>query len=83
MMAVTYMAICIFDFIAGPVFFNVLQYVAQVPIAMWKPLTLEGSGLFHVAMGAILGVTAWTRGKEKIIELEQIPRQTENQRAGN
>jgi hypothetical protein len=36
---------------------------------MWKPLTLEGSGLFHVAMGAVLGVTAWTRGQEKITEI--------------
>jgi hypothetical protein len=32
----------------------------------WKPVTLEGAGLFHVAFGAILGVSAWTRGTERI-----------------
>ena len=71
LMAITYMAICIFDFIAGPIFFNVLQVYAASPIVMWAPLTLGGGGLFHIAMGAVLGVTAWTRGQEKIIEIEQ------------
>lgn len=32
----------------------------------WSPLTLQGAGLFHLAMGAILGVTAWSRGQEKM-----------------
>lgn len=32
----------------------------------WEPVTLMGSGLFHVAFGAILGAAAWTRGTEKI-----------------
>lgn len=31
----------------------------------WKPITLEGGALFHLAFGAILGVSAWTRGTEK------------------
>lgn len=31
----------------------------------WQPLTLQGSGLIHVAFGAILGVVAWkNKGKE-------------------
>lgn len=32
----------------------------------WQPLTLQQSGLFHMAFGAILGVAAWTRGQEKV-----------------
>jgi len=32
---------------------------------VWKPVTLDGSGLFHMSFGAILGLTAWTRGQEK------------------
>ena len=32
----------------------------------WAPLTLVGGGLFHLAFGAILGVAAWGRGKEKL-----------------
>lgn len=31
----------------------------------WKSLSLENGGLIHMAFGAILGVTAWTRGSEK------------------
>ncbi len=35
----------------------------------WQPLTLQGSGLFHISFGAILGVAAWTRGKEIIADM--------------
>lgn len=31
----------------------------------WDPLTLRENGFFHIAMMAILGVAAWTRGREK------------------
>jgi hypothetical protein len=37
----------------------------------WRPLTLEGGGLFHLAFGAILGVSAWTRGTEKTAAIQQ------------
>jgi hypothetical protein len=30
------------------------------------PITLQGGGLFHVAMGAVLGVTAYGRTQEKL-----------------
>lgn len=38
----------------------------------WVPLTMQGSGLFHVAFGAILGVAAWTRGNAAIEQIKQI-----------
>lgn len=66
-MAWTYMAINIFDFIIGPIFYNVLQYLdAATQIQMWQAITLQGGGLIHVAFGAVLGISAWTRGSEKI-----------------
>lgn len=37
----------------------------------WVPLTMQGSGLFHVAFGAILGVAAWTRGNAQIEQIRQ------------
>lgn len=46
----------------------------------WQPLTLQGSGLFHVAFGAILGVAAWTRGNAQI---EQIRQSGESDRSPN
>jgi hypothetical protein len=27
---------------------------------------MDGAGMFHVAMGAVVGVTAWQRSQEKI-----------------
>lgn len=66
MMGWMYMATCITDFIIFPVLWSILQAYNQQPITQWDPLTLKGAGLFHMAMGAILGVTAWSRGQEKI-----------------
>lgn len=66
-MAWTYMGICILDFAVFPFLWSILQayYGGQV-VDQWDPLTLKGAGLFHMAMGAVLGVTAWSRGQEKI-----------------
>lgn len=41
-----------------------LQAVVQLTKrTSWEPLTLNESGMFHIAFGAILGVAAWTRGR--------------------
>lgn len=64
--AVTYMVICICDFIVFPVLWNLFQAHLNGTITMWKPITLEGAGMFHMSYGAILGVAAYTRGREKI-----------------
>jgi hypothetical protein len=67
MMGWCYMITCITDFIIFPVLWSIMQAYNQGHVSnQWNPLTLQGAGLFHVAMGAILGVTAWSRGQEKI-----------------
>lgn len=70
MMAIMYMMVCIFDFIVFPIMFTVVQFwevsAANDAFRQWNPITLLGGGLFHVAMGAVLGVSAWSRGQEKI-----------------
>ena len=67
MMGWTYMATCIFDFILGPILYNYLQYLNPgQAVGMWTPLTLQGGGMYHIAMGAILGISAWSRGQEKM-----------------
>lgn len=66
-MAWMYMAVCIFDFVIFPVLWSFMQISFNGKIdSQWNPLTLMGAGLFHMAMGAVLGVTAWSRGQEKI-----------------
>lgn len=70
MMAMTYMATIIFDFILGPILYNLLQYYNPgQAVGMWVPLTLQGGGLYHLAMGAVLGISAWTRGQEKVASI--------------
>jgi hypothetical protein len=31
----------------------------------WHPITLEGGALFHLSFGAIIGISAFSRGQEK------------------
>lgn len=70
LMAVVYMMIIICDFIFFPIFWSLIQaYGAGIISLQWSPLTLLSGGVFHAAMGAVLGVAAWTRGQEKIERL--------------
>lgn len=70
MMAIMYMTVCVFDFIIFPIMFTVVQFweveAVNDAFRQWQPLTLIGAGLFHMAMGAVLGVTAWGRTQEKL-----------------
>ena len=65
-----YMMVCVFDFILFPILWAVVQFwetsMANDAFRQWQPLTLQGAGLFHMAMGAVLGIAAYSRGKEKI-----------------
>ena len=61
-----YMMICLADMIIFPVCWSLLQAVTHSPITQWNPLTLQGAGLFHIAMGAVLGISAFGRTQEKL-----------------
>lgn len=73
MMAMMYMAVCVADFIVFPIMFTIVQFwevqAVNDAFRQWNPLTLQGAGLFHMAMGAVLGVTAWSRGQEKMASM--------------
>jgi hypothetical protein len=72
MMAISYMAICLFDFMVGPILYNVLQYMNPGQhLEMWQAVTLQGGGLYHLSMGAIIGITAFGRTKEKMAETKE------------
>ena len=70
MMAMMYMTCCLFDFALFPIMFTVVQFwevqAANDAFRQWVPITLQGGGLFHVAMGAVLGVSAYGRTQEKV-----------------
>jgi hypothetical protein len=68
MMGWMYMTVCIFDFIIFPILWSLIQSMSlHGSVTMqWQPLTLQGAGLFHMAMGAVLGVAAYGRTQEKL-----------------
>lgn len=70
MMAIMYMGVCAFDFIFAPILFTVVQFwevqAANDAFRQWQPLTLQATGFFHIAMGAVLGISAYGRTQEKI-----------------
>ena len=62
-----YMLTCLCDFVVFPVMWSILQAVVHGNVtSQWQPLTLQGAGLYHLAMGAVLGIAAYGRTKEKI-----------------
>ncbi len=67
MMGWLYMAVCAFDFVLFPILWSLLQAIMHHPqMTQWQPLTLQGAGLFHIAMGAVLGIAALGRTQEKL-----------------
>lgn len=61
-----YMLICLLDMAVFPIAWSLLQAMTHQSITQWNPLTLQGAGLFHIAMGTVLGITAFGRTQEKI-----------------
>ena len=67
MMGWMYMIVCMCDFVVFPVLWSLLHAVLHTAnMAQWNPLTLQGAGLFHIAMGAVLGIAAFGRTQEKL-----------------
>jgi hypothetical protein len=66
MMGWMYMLVCTMDMVVFPVLWSLLQTFTHSPITQWNPLTLQGAGLFHIAMGAVLGIAAFGRTQEKL-----------------
>lgn len=70
MMAMMYMICCLCDFALFPIMFTIVQFwevqAANDAFRQWVPITLQGGGLFHVAMGGVLGVSAYGRTQEKV-----------------
>lgn len=65
-----YMIVCISDFVIFPALWSIVQAVHGGQVSdQWDPMTLQGAGLFHLSMGAILGITAYGRTQEKINEV--------------
>ena len=62
-----YMLVCTMDFVVFPILWSLVQTLGDGKVeSQWMPITLQGAGLFHMAMGAILGIAAYGRTQEKM-----------------
>lgn len=67
MMGWMYMCVCSFDFVVAPILWSLAQSLFHGAVnVQWQPLTLQGAGLFHISMGAVLGIAAYGRTQEKL-----------------
>jgi hypothetical protein len=67
MMGWMYMCVCLFDFVFAPILWSLTQSLFHGAVnVQWQPLTLQGAGLFHISMGAVLGIAAYGRTQEKL-----------------
>jgi hypothetical protein len=67
MMGWMYMLVCTTDFVLFPILWSLIQAMAGGQVhSQWQPITLQGAGLFHIAMGAVLGIAAFGRTQEKL-----------------
>jgi len=74
MMGWMYMLVCTMDFIVFPILWSLIQAAHGGRVeTQWMPITLQGAGLFHMAMGAIIGVAAFGRTQEKLAGVSTAP----------
>ena len=65
-----YCVVCLFDFTIMPIFFNLLQYYNPGQnISEYTAITLQGSGLFHISMGAVIGIGSHGKSKERVADI--------------
>jgi Holin of 3TMs, for gene-transfer release len=70
MMGWLYMIICLMDFVIFPLAAMIMPVIYKgfgynLNYTAWQSLTLQNGGIIHLAFGAILGVSALSRGWEK------------------
>ena len=80
-----YLGICVFDFVLGPFFYAWFAWYTKdfAKFGEWQPLTLNGGGVFHISMGAILGVSSWSRGQENLEKYKIYENELNNNHANN
>lgn len=66
MVAFLYLAICAFDFILAPILLGIYSIHTNSALIIWTPISVQNGGIIHASFGAILGVYAHGRTKEKM-----------------
>ena len=66
LIAWVYAIIVLFDFMIAPIMLGVYCAAFRQPYIEWHSLTIQGGGMFHIAMGAVIGVSSYSHSQEKI-----------------
>ena len=66
LIAWVYAIIVLFDFMIAPIMLGVYCAAFRQPYIEWHSLTIQGGGMFHIAMGAVIGVSSYGHSQEKI-----------------
>ena len=74
-MAWMYLFVCSFDFVIAPILWAMVNMITHSANVQWDPLTLRGAGLFHISMGAIIGIATHGRTQEKLANADLDPKQ--------
>jgi len=64
--AMTYIFICIFDFVLAPVLMGFLSLYTGHALIAWVPLTIQGGSIFHISFGSFIGSYGYSHGKENM-----------------
>lgn len=70
---ITYIVVCIFDFVLAPILTAIYFGYTKTPYIPWVPLTTMGGGMFHISFGAILGVSSYMRGLSQVEAIRNLP----------
>ena len=68
-MAWQYLVVCLFDFMLAPILTAMYYKWAGGTYVPWVPITLKEGGFYHMSQMAIVGISAYTRGQEKITKM--------------
>jgi hypothetical protein len=66
LMAWVYAVAVMFDFVLAPILLGIYTIATGQKYIQWQPLTIQGGGMFHIAMGAVIGVSSYSHSQEKI-----------------
>jgi len=75
-MAWSYAVVCLSDFLLCPILVLISNWFMHVPFEQskeWIPVTLQGGGFYHLAMGAVLGVSSWMKGNTEKVMASNMP----------
>ncbi len=72
-----YLIICFMDFVGFPLLAMLIPAIGhgvglKLEYSPWESISLSQGGLIHLSFGAILGVSAWTRGQEKLAVMNKV-----------